>query len=155
MKLSVGKRIAAASLGVLVSLSAAAWAMGPRGGMDHDPGRMLTHMADRLELSDAQQEQLKSIVESGKEQSSADRKRLEELRGELEAMHDSFDQGQAQKIADEIGEITSRMVYQFSSSYAGFYSLLTDEQKAELEQLKEERGERRDRRRKQGREHQN
>ena len=99
MKSSVGKRIAAASIGVLVSLSAAAWAMGPRGGMDHDPGRMLTHMADRLDLSDAQQEQVKSIVEGGMEQSGADRKRLEDLRGQLKAMRDDFDQGQAQKIA--------------------------------------------------------
>jgi len=123
--------------------------------MDHDPGRMLTHMANRLDLSDDQQAQVKSIVEGGMEQSSADRKRLEELRGELKAMRDDFDQGQAQKIADEIGEITGRMVYQFSSSYAEFYSLLTDEQKAELEQLKEERGERRDRWRKQDRDHQN
>ena len=155
MKGLLGKRILAASLGVLVSLSAASWAMGYRGGMDHDPGRMLSHMAERLELSDTQQDQARTIIDAGREQSAADRTRLEELRTELKGMRDDFDPGQAQKIADEIGEITGRMVYRFSSSYAEFYSLLTDEQKAELEQLQAERGERRGQWRQKFREHHN
>jgi Spy/CpxP family protein refolding chaperone len=155
MKGLLGKRILAASLGVLVSLSATSWAMGYRGGMDHDPGRMLSHMAERLELSDAQQDQVRTIIDDGREQSVADRERLEALRAELKGMRDNFDPGQAQKIADEIGEITGRMVYQASSSYAEFYSLLNDDQKAELEQLQEERGERRGKWREKFREHQN
>jgi Spy/CpxP family protein refolding chaperone len=143
MKASVLKRIAAASLGVLLSLSAASWSMHHRGGMEQDPGRMLSHMAERLELTDQQRTRVQTLVDAGREESTADRARLEELRGQLMAMRDNFDPGEAQKIADEIGEITSRMVYRFSSSFAEFYGLLTDEQKAGLEKLQAERGERR------------
>ncbi len=145
MKAPLVKRIAASSLGVLVSLSAATWSMGHRGGMDHDPSRMLNHMAERLELSDSQREQVESIMDSGREQSAADRARLEELREQLKAMRDDFDAGKAQQYADEIGEITSRMVYRFSSSFAEVYRLLDDDQRAELEQFEQERDQRRGR----------
>lgn len=146
MKASIARRIAAASLGALVSLSATSWSMHHRGsGMDHDPGRMLSHMAERLELTDEQRTQVRALVDAGREESAADRARLEELRGRLEAMRADFDPGEAQTIADEIGQITGRMVYRFASAYAEFYGLLTDAQRAELEQLQQERGERRDR----------
>ena len=147
MKALLGKRMAVATLGVLVSLSATALAMGYRGGMDHDPGRMLSYMAKHLELSDEQRDQVENIVRAAREQSAADRARLQELRAGLQNMRGDFDAGAAQKIADEIGEITSRMVFQFSSSYAEFYGLLNAEQQAEVDRLQQERSERHGKRR--------
>lgn len=142
MKQPLVKRITASVAGALVALSAATLAMGPPGG-DHDPARMLRHMSERLELTDDQRDQAEAIMQAGKTESGADRQRLRELRGELMTMESAFDPDAARKAADEIGEITSRMVYRYASTYAEFYALLTDEQRAELEQLKEERGERR------------
>ena len=146
MKDLLGKRIVAAALGAVVSLSATAWAVGYRGGMEHDPGRMMSYMAEQLELNDTQRQQVQDIATNARAQSAADRARLQELRAELKNMRNDFDAGAAQKMADEIGEITSRMVFQFSSAYAEFYSLLTPEQRAEVDQLQEERGERRSKR---------
>ena len=146
MKDLLGKRIVAAALGAVVSLSATAWAVGYRGGMEHDPGRMMSYMAEQLELNDTQRQQVQDIATNAREQSAADRARLQELRAELKNMRNDFDAGAAQKMADEIGEITSRMVFQFSSAYAEFYGLLTPEQRAEVDQLQEERGERRSKR---------
>ncbi len=153
MKAALGKRIVAATLGVLVSASASVWSMGHRWGMDQDPSRMLEHMADRLELTDSQQVEARQIFDGISDASKVDRKRLDELRDELKNMRENFDPGRAQKIADEIGEITSRMVYRFYSSYAEFHALLTDEQKAQLEELQEQRGERREQRREKYRQH--
>ena len=142
MKRPLVKRITASVAGAFVALSAVTLAMGPHGG-DHDPARMLSQMSERLELTDGQRDQAEAMMQAGKAESAADRQRLHELRGQLMAMQPSFDADTAQTIADEIGEITSRMVYRYASTYAEFYALLTDEQRTRLAQLQEERGERR------------
>jgi len=48
-------------------------------------------------------------------------------------------------MADEIGEITSRMVFQAVSTHAEIYQLLTDEQKEEMDAMMEQRESRLDR----------
>jgi Spy/CpxP family protein refolding chaperone len=142
MKKTLVTRITTSVAGAFVALSAATLAMGPSGG-DHDPGRMLSHLSERLELTDDQQDQVEGIIQAGKTESAADRQRLHELREELMDMAPGFDPDKARKAADEIGDITGRMVYRHASTYAEFYALLTDEQRASLEQLAAERGERR------------
>ena len=127
----------------LLSLSAGSWAMSHGGGMDHDPAKMLAHMSERLDLTQEQQDQIKEVMASSRTQSTADRERMKVLREEMRAQRDNFDAGQAQKLADEIGEITSRMVFEATSTHAGIYQLLTDEQKAEMDAMMEKRHERR------------
>jgi protein CpxP len=137
--------LGAAVAGVaLLSLSVASWSMGHGGGVDHDPARMVAYMSDRLDLSEDQQIRVKQLTASAREQSDADRKRIQELREQMRAQRDNFDAGKAQKIADEIGEITSRMVFQAVSTFAEIYQLLTDEQKAEMDDMMDQRESRRD-----------
>lgn len=112
--------------------------------MDHDPVRVVAYMTERLDLSEEQQVRVKQLTASSRVQSDTDRKRLQELREQMKAQRDNFDEGKAQKIADEIGEITSRMVFQISSAYAEIYQLLTDEQKAEMDNMMDQRKSRRD-----------
>jgi Spy/CpxP family protein refolding chaperone len=119
--------------------------MGHGGGMDFDPGRMVAHMTDRLDLTDEQASRVKQLTTSGKDQSAADRKRIQELREQLRAQRDNFNAGEAQMMADEIGEITSRMVFQAVSTHAKIYQLLTDEQKEEMDAMMEQRESRLDR----------
>lgn len=142
---------AAAAGAALLSLSVASWSMGHGGGMDHDPARMVAYMTDRLDLSEQQTSQVKQLTASAREQSDVDRKRMQELREQMKALRDDFDAGKAQKIADEIGEITSRVVFQIISTYADIYQLLTDEQKAEMDDMLEQRESHRDRWRQSGR----
>ena len=143
--------IGAVAAGVtLLSLSAASWSMDHGGPMNHDPARMVAHMVDRLDLTEDQQAQVAELMASSSAQSATDRKRLQELREDLRGQRDNFDAGQAQKMADEMGEITSRMVFQVTSTQAGIYELLTDEQKAEMDEMMEQRDERRSKWRKDG-----
>jgi Spy/CpxP family protein refolding chaperone len=128
----------------LLSLSVASWSMDHGGGMDFDPGRMVAHMTDRLDLTEEQASSVKQLTTAAKERLTADRKRLQELREQLKAQRDDFDAGKAQVMADEIGEITSRMVFQAVSTHAEIYQLLTDEQKEEMDTMMEQRESRRD-----------
>ncbi len=127
----------------LASLTAHSWS-GERGGMGHDPGRMMAHMTERLDLDAGQQQKIEQILEVSQEQMAPYREELRELRGQLEAMSDSFDPDKARAIADRIGVITGDMVYQSASTRSSIRELLTDEQKAQLEELMEKREARRD-----------
>ena len=128
----------------LLSLSVASWSMGHGDGMDFDPGRMVAHMTDRLDLTEEQASRVKQLATTARENSAVDRKRMAELRDQLKAQRDDFDAGKAQVMADEIGQITSRRVFQAVSMFAEIYQSLTDEQKAEMDDMMEQRESRRD-----------
>ena len=123
-----------AAAATALAASATVWSMGPGGG-DHDPGRMLTHMADKLDLTAAQQASVEELMSASREANQADRQRLQVLRQQLQAMRGDFDAGKAQGIADEIGQITGRMVFQTSKTWSGVYQLLDAEQREELDNL--------------------
>ena len=147
---NLGKRLLATTLGLVVLLSAAAWAMGPGGGMDHDPARMVEHMSRKLDLSDEQKVAVEALVSSSRQASAQDMQRMRELRGEMKAQTNNFEADEARKVADEIGQITGRLVYQAAETRAGVYQLLNDEQRAQMAQMMEKRGEHRGKRGKGG-----
>jgi Spy/CpxP family protein refolding chaperone len=139
-KILLGTGFAAASL---VTLASASWSMNHGMSTGHDPQRMLAHMAQRLDLTEEQQAQVKSLLTSARESSAADRERLTQLRKELHEQGEAFDEGRVQALADEVGEITSRLVYQAASTQARLYQLLTPEQREQMAEIMEKRGERR------------
>jgi len=128
----------------MLCVSVASWSMGHGEGPGHDPALMVAHMTARLDLTEEQQGKVEELMASSGEQIGADRARLMQLREEMRGQRDSFDAGQAQVIADKFGEISGRMMFQTSSTYAGIYQLLTDEQKAEMDALMEKRESRRE-----------
>ncbi|WP_116364513.1 Spy/CpxP family protein refolding chaperone [Parahaliea mediterranea] len=116
-------------------------------GFDRGPGpeHMIERMSEKLSLSEAQQTQIRQILESQRSQSEADRQRLGELRETLRSNSnsgDSFDAGAVQAAADEIGQITSRMTYQMAESQHQVRDVLTETQLAELDQMMERRKQR-------------
>lgn len=129
-----------AALGTALLVSTAAFSMGP--GHKFDAQRMLAHMTEQLELSETQEQQIGEILSSGTEQAKSDRARMGEIREALEAQQSNFNAGEAQKLADELGEITSRMAYQMTSKRAEVYQQLTPEQREEMEEFKQQRAER-------------
>lgn len=133
---------------VLGALLAAplAWSFGAGGPPAMDPEQMLGRLTEELKLSEQQQTEVRNIIAQNSDQARADRERLQELREALEQQRTDFNAGEAQKLADELGEISARMAYNITSKQAQVYTVLTEEQRAEFERLHAERASRAHRR---------
>ena len=128
--------LCAAALAAANAVSVGAWAMGPQAeGMQPDPGRMMAQMGEKLDLSAEQQTKIKELTSAARQASAADHKRMQELRTEMSAMRDSFDATRARKTADEIGQVTGRLVFQASETWSQVYQVLNAEQKAKLDEM--------------------
>ena len=134
-----------AALDGAVAMSLSSLVMEPSQGMGMgaDPARMLAHLGDRLGLSSEQKSQLEGLLSAGKEANAANHARMNELRTQMLAMRDSFDEQKARQVADEIGQVTASMVYQASATWAQVYRLLDAEQKAQLDSMMARRAEHR------------
>lgn len=148
MNKQIGKWLLGMALTGVVLVSTAGWAKGPAGGMEHDPARMMEHMSSKLDLSEQQQAEVKKLLASARKETAADQQRMQELRKEMRAQSDSFVPEKARKIADEIGQITGRLVYQAAETHAGFYQLLNAEQQAAMAGMMAKRESHRDKWRK-------
>ncbi len=105
-------------------------------GLDH-----LDHLdmlADQIGLSEEQGSQIVEIVNAGQLATAVDRERMQQIRDELRAMTASFEPSQAQILADEMGEISARLVYSRAESHAAVRQVFTDEQKVLLDELRAE-----------------
>lgn len=143
--------LAAAGLAAATAFSVGSWAMGSESGLHQDNGRMLAYLADELDLNAEQETEIRALHSALKEQNEADRARLDELRELMRAQRQDFNAGEAQKLADEIGEITTRLVYSATSTQAQVRSVLTAEQQAGLDEIMAQREERHERWRDKGR----
>jgi Spy/CpxP family protein refolding chaperone len=128
------------AMATAAGLSIAAWAMGPPEGMGHDPGRMLEHVAERLDLSAEQKVAVEGLVTQARDAGATDRERMRALRTELMGQRDNFDAAKAREISDEIGTLTGRMVYQASETWSQVYQLLSAEQRSRLDAMMKKRG---------------
>jgi len=126
-------------------LSVSAWSMGPPHGRDMD--RMLQHMTQELNLSEAQQGNIETLLTEARKEGAADRERMDDIREQLKDMRTEFNAGTAQQLADELGGITSRMAYRMASIQAQVYQQLEPEQQAQFEELAERREQRGEKRR--------
>lgn len=123
-------------------VAAASWSL-PQGDDGRpDPQHRITHLAKMLELSEEQEATVQTLMIASFEESEADRERLRELRDQLRGEPGSFDAATAQVAADEIGQITSRMVFRRANDRAQLYQLLDEEQRVMMTEMAEHRRER-------------
>lgn len=127
-------------LGLLSLPGQARPGMAGPGGMD--PMERIERMAEHLDLSAAQEEQISGIVDSARINSAQDRERQRQIRQDMESLVENFDEGRAQSLADELGQITARQTYSRLSTLSQVHGLLTPEQRAELAAMREKREER-------------
>ena len=144
--LKLSKQIlAAAALATATTLGTPALAFDDEFAGDRNPGRMLAYLADELDLSQEQEDEIRRLHTELKDENDTDRARLAELRELMKGQVDNFDAGQAQKYADEIGEIATRLAYSGIRTRADINALLDEEQRAAMQALMEERAERHER----------
>ncbi|MDJ0749016.1 MAG: Spy/CpxP family protein refolding chaperone [Woeseiaceae bacterium] len=132
--------LAAVSLAV-ISSAALAERGGPPGmfGGFPGPGLMLEHMADHLDLDDAQRDAVNNILEAAKPEIEALREKARANREALEALdvNDAAYSTELNNIAISNGELATEGTLLFTRIRADVHAVLTDEQIAKLERGKE------------------
>jgi Spy/CpxP family protein refolding chaperone len=113
---------------------------GPGFGMPQ-PGMMIGRMAERLGLDDAQRETVKNIMEAAKPEIKALRERTKANHEALKALAPG--DPEVQNIAISNGELATEATLLFARVRGEIDAVLTDEQRAELAELKDRAGDRR------------
>lgn len=113
----------------------------------HDKGHhgheMLERMAEKLDLTEAQKAQLKAKREAQRDDWESLKKQKRELRDEIRTALDSgADQTKLDRLAGQLGAVELKMMQQKHQMHQDLEAILTDEQKAKLEQWHSERKER-------------
>lgn len=135
------------SLGLVATVSAKQYGDGPncersghRMGEGHKHGGKgfnLDRMARKLDLGDDQRTQIEAIMEASKQQMSDQRDKMQANREQLRAlmMQSPLDETAVRKVADAQGDLKADMIMLRAQQRAKINAILTDEQRAELEDM--------------------
>src|SRR5260221_9255227 len=122
--------ITAILLAVAAGLTASVSAQGPHRGFGHRDGWMLKHMTKQLNLTEAQQAQIKSIMA---EERSKTKPLMQQLRQNEQAqnasVNGSFDEAQARAFASKQTQIMSDLIVEKQRTKSQIYSVLTPDQR--------------------------
>lgn len=120
---------------------------GDHGPRHHHKHQMFEHMAEKLDLTEGQKAQLEANREANKDALKSRREESRALRKELhEAVRSGADQATLNSLGARIGALEVQKVQDMEKQRSQFEAILTDEQKAKLEQMKTERMERHEKR---------
>lgn len=143
MRITIGRRGLAAT-GVALALAAlAAGAAAHQRGPDG-----VRRILRQLELTGEQREAIRGVVQQHRESGQALRQRAADARRALNEAVTSgaADETRIRALAGELAPLTADAAVRRASLYAGIRELLTDPQRAELDEMRDRRRQRRDRR---------
>ena len=114
---------------------------GKRGGGRHGGGHMMKRMAEKLGLTEAQQTEIKTLREAQKETYKALREEMKALSVEMKALDSTGADYQSQVVvlADKKADLERKKFIQRSDARQKFEAVLTEEQRATMKKMKEER----------------
>jgi protein CpxP len=142
----MGSRMSIAALAVVLvaGIAIAQPHGGSRGGGDFFGGPMLGFFADYLDLSDAQQAQIKQII--AKEKPALEPLFKQEMLGREQMMQliesGNFDEAKAQAIANQGAQAHAQLEVQHARIASEAYQVLTADQKTKLAQFMTKREQR-------------
>lgn len=115
-----------------------------RHGMHHrKEGRrdLMRAAFKKLDLSDKQKEQLKAIKSANKGEFKAKRKEMHQLKTQIHQLTEAeqIDEGAIKALSLQIAELKAEQVIKSAQMKQEMMKVLTDEQKAKLAEMKEER----------------
>lgn len=136
--------IGLAALLVVVGIAALGQSMAGNGGHWHRGGflnRRIAHLTRALDLTDAQQQEVKSLVEA---QRPALKGMMQQLVSERQQMlaatqNGQFDQSKVQAIASQQGQTLANLIVARQELRSKIYSLLTPEQRTKFDQMQQRR----------------
>ena len=128
--------VTAILLAVAAGLTASVSAQEPRRGFRHQHGWMLQHMTQELNLTGAQQTQIKSILADERTKIAP---LMQQMRQNEQAQNStvngSFDEAQARAFAGKQAQIMSDLIVEKQRAKSQIYAVLTPEQRQKALQL--------------------
>ena len=130
-------------LAVAAGLARTAYAQGPGAGFRHHGGGMLKHMTKALNLTDAQQVQIKTIMQG-------ERAKMQPLKQQLRqneqaqnaATTGDFNELQARAFAQKQTQIMNDLIVEKQRMKSQIYAVLTPDQRTKAVQLLQQREQR-------------
>lgn len=120
-------------------------AMGPGGGAGPATADRFLRPLRRLNLSEAQWGQVRSIVDTAKPKLEEHMEAIGEIRKQLRAMDDSkFDEKAVRTLAAQLGSHTEALAVLHQQLRVKVHSVLTDEQREQLAKMRERMMDRRE-----------
>lgn len=113
----------------------------------HESGGVMAHFSEQLELSELQETEIADIFAEAHTVTVEDKAELEELKDQMRALIEDFNEAEALDIAQQIGDISGRLAFQRAATRADVRAVLTEDQLAELESIREAHEEHREHRR--------
>lgn len=143
MKKMVSRSAIVAAACLLTTLAIAEPPMGRSGGLSgRDPAQMVSHMADRLDLSEDQQTEITALLTAEQEKMQNEHYKLTELRNQLMSQTDEFDDDKVREITNDMGVISGELAYSRTFTFSEINKILTEDQQAKLESFLKDRGDR-------------
>ena len=111
-------------------------------GMGPGHGEMLEHITRVLNLTDAQKQQVKAIVDSTESIAKDIHAKLEENHKQLAAAtaNGQFDEAQVRTLANQKGQLEADMTVEHLRAMSKVYAILTPEQRVKAEEMHKHMG---------------
>jgi Spy/CpxP family protein refolding chaperone len=136
--------ITAILLAVAAGLAATVSAQGRGRGFGHQHGSMLRHMSKQLNLTEAQQTQIKTILADERSKTMPLRQQLRQNeQAQNAAINGAFDEAQARAFASKQAQIMSDLMVEKQRAKSQIYSVLTPDQRQKALQLMQQHEQRR------------
>lgn len=136
--------VTAILLAVAAGLATSVFAQGPGHGFGHKHGGMLRHMTKVLNLTEAQQTQIKSIMNDSRTRTKPLMQQLRQNRQAADTnMNGTFDEAQARTFANKQSQIMSNLIVERQRTKSQIYSVLTPDQRQKALQLMQQHEQRR------------
>ena len=110
------------------------------GGPGH--GDMLEHISRELNLTDAQKEQVKSIMASAEASAQGIHAKLEDVHKQIEAAtaNGQFDETQVRTLANQQAQLEAEMMVEHLRAKSKVFAILTAEQRTKAEEMHKRMG---------------
>src|SRR5215813_6895676 len=136
--------VTAILLAVAAGLATSVYAQRPEHGFGHKHGSMLKRMTQELNLTEAQQTQIKGIMADSKTRIKPLAQQLRQNRqAENANMTGTFNEAQARTFANQQSQIMSNLIVERERTKSQIYSVLTSDQRQKALQLMQQHEQRR------------
>ncbi len=103
---------------------------------------MLEHMSRELNLTDAQKQQVKAVIDSVEPTAEGLHAKLEDIHKQIAAAtaNGQFDEAQVRNLANQQGQLEADLMVEHLRAMSKVYSILTPEQRTKAEEMHKREG---------------